>query len=59
MGRSIIREVESHQSKKLEALTGEIAVLAVVYLFVPTGQVLPAFRKHCRTWFLSQSSLTH
>lgn len=59
MGRSIIREVESHQSKKLKELTGEIAVLAVVYLFVPTGQVLPAFRKHCRTWFLSQSSLKH
>lgn len=33
-------------------------MLAVVYLFVPE-EALPAFRKHCRTWFLSQSSLKH
>lgn len=35
----------------------EMAVLALVYLFVPEGEVLPVFRKHCRTWFLSQFSL--
>lgn len=27
----------------------EMAVLALVYLFVPEGEVLPVFRKHCRT----------